>query len=48
MQSHNPDRQVAHEVEPMGQKLEAVNWCSSFESLEERVRGEYCTLLTAT
>ena len=48
MQSHSPDHQIAHEVEPTDQKLEAVNGCSSFESLEGRVRPEYRRLLTAT
>jgi hypothetical protein len=29
MKSHNPDRQFAHEVQPMDQKLEAANGCAS-------------------
>ena len=46
MKSHSPDHQIAHQVEHMDQKLEVADGRSSFESLEERVRREYRTLLT--
>jgi hypothetical protein len=35
MQSHNPDHEIANGVEPMDQKMEALNGCKSLESLDD-------------